>query len=210
MKYLPISLVIIALIASNARAQFAIELGGSYNIQSGSFKAPCGCTMANGNGFGFFAGAQFNLISLGGLSIGVEPGYEMQKFQSEEVFPDSLIPVANGDHEEVTMPYISIAPYVRYTFPLGLFLQVSPGLKYLLTPSFEHIGPTEGNAPPTATMSINAERYDGRIAIGYNIPLGPLSISPTISAAFPFTSVSEIEANGWHVTTIYGSVFIGL
>lgn len=212
MKYTLLSFVIIVCITSNAHAQFGIEVGGSYNIQSGSFTAPCGCTMANGSGFGYFAGAQLNLLSFGGFSIGVEPGYEVQQFQSEEVTPDSLVPVANGDHEAVTMPYITIAPYARYTFPVGLYLQVSPGFKYLLTPSFEHSGSgaDDANISPSAAVDVRSQRYDGKVAIGYNIHLGSLSISPTISAAFPFTNVSEIQANGWNVTTIYGSVVIGL
>jgi hypothetical protein len=210
MKYTLLLLIIIVSIAGNARAQFGIEVGGSYNIQSGTFTAPCGCTMANGNGFGYFAGAQFNLISLAGFSVGVEPAYEVQQFTSEEVTPDSLQPVANGDNEQVTLPYLTLSPYLRYTFPVGFFLQVAPGFKYLLTPSFEHTGADDGNISPTASMNVRAQRYDGKISIGYTIGLGSLSFSPTLSAAFPFTSVSEIEANGWHVTTIYGSVIVGL
>lgn len=210
MRYLLFAVAIILYCTTNANAQLAIEVGGSYNIQNGSFTAPCGCTMANGKGFGYFAGAQINLISFAGFAIGIEPAYEVQQYTSDEVTPDSLVPVANGDQEQVTMPYVSISPYSRYTFPFGLFFQVFPGFKYLLTPSFEHSGADDGGVSPTATITVSAQRYDGRVAVGYTIPLGPLSISPTLSAAFPFTSVSEIEANGWHVTTIYGSVIIGL
>ena len=210
MKYLLFGFLILGIFNSNARAQLGVEVGGSYNIQSGYFKAPCRCTMANGNGIGFFGGVPINLVSLAGFSIGIEPAYEVQKFTSQEVFPDSLTPVANGDQEEVTMPYISISPYVRYTFPLGLFLEVAPGLKYLLTPSFQHLGAEDPGISPTASISVNAQRYDGRVAVGYTLGMGSLSISPMISAAFPFTSVSELEASGWHVTTIYGSVIVGL
>src|ERR1051325_300286 len=113
--------VAIALIAllfvSNARAQFAVEVSGSYDIQNGTYIAPCGCTFANGNGIGYMGAVSMDLIHVIGITIGVKPAYEVQQFTSEEVDPETLAKEAMGDKEEIKMTLLSVEPYVRYDIP---------------------------------------------------------------------------------------------
>jgi hypothetical protein len=212
MKRLFPLLAIVFFFTDAAHAQIGLEVGGSYNIQNGTFVAPCGCTFANGVGIGFTGAVPIDLISLLGITIGIEPGFESQSFKSSEVDPTTLAQIASGDRQSVNLAYLTVEPYLRYTIPhVGLFLQVAPGWNYLLSSSFHHtIGGTSDDGSPNynadTTLSVRQTRYDAKLSAGYTIGLLGISIQPTVSVALPLTDLSTEQAANWHVTAIYFSV----
>jgi hypothetical protein len=209
-----IILAMMTLSSFSARAQLGAELGASYNIENGSYIAPCGCTFAHGVGYGFFGAASFDLVKLAGFTFGIKAGAEQQRFTSAESVPDGLAKIANGDQEEIALTYITFDPYARYTIrPLGLFVQVSPSIGYLASKKFHHAAGTaveEGEAEPAidpdTTMELRSARYLARLGAGYEIELAGLTLAPMISAGIPLTDLTLLNAKDWRVTTIYLSL----
>jgi len=203
-----------ALPSLSARAQFGAELGASYNIQNGSYLAPCGCTFAHGVGYGFLAAASLDLYKQMGFTFGIKAGAEQQRFTSAESVPDGLAKIANGDKEEIALTYLTFDPYARYTIrPLGLFVQVSPNIGYLVSKKFHHAagtaveeGEEEPNIDPDTTMELRSVRYLARLGAGYEIELAGITLVPMISAGIPLSDLTLVNAKDWRVTTIYLSL----
>jgi hypothetical protein len=205
------------LFVSNARAQFAFELSGSYDVQHGTYKAPCGCTFANGSGFGYMAAASMDLVHFLGITIGVKPAYEVQQFTSEEIDSASLAAIQNGDKEEVKINLLSVEPFIRYDIPsTGVFLQASPAFKYVLSSSFHHAAGSaaeeaEVGFNPDSAITLKSALYNAKGTIGYSLSLLGISLEPSVSAAFPITNLSDIsDAKNWAVTTLYLSLAVRL
>lgn len=213
MKWSVMAVATIALfVATSAHAQFAIELSGSYDIQKGTYKAPCGCTFANGSGFGYMGAVSMDLVSLFGVTIGVKPGYEVQQFTSEEVDSATLAKISNGDKEDVTMKLLSFEPYIRYQIPTThAFIQIAPSIKYMLSSTFHHTGELETGINPDSAITLKSALYNAKGTVGYSFTLLGIGLEPSVSAAFPITDLSDIsDAKNWSVTTLYLSLAVRL
>jgi hypothetical protein len=213
-KYSVAIALFVFLFSAKANAQFAFELSGSYNVQNGTYKAPCGCTMANGNGFGYMGAVSMDLIKILGVSIGIKPGYEVQQFTSEEVDSATLLKMANeNDQEEVKMNLLSVEPYVRIPIPAtgGAFLQLAPNIKFVLSSTFHHTGELETGFNPDSAITLKSALYNAKATAGYQLSLLGINIEPSVSAAFPITNLSDIsDAKNWSVTTLYLSLGVRL
>ncbi len=194
---------------------WAIEVGPAYNIQKGTFVAPCGCTFADGYGLGLIGSVSASFFSLGGFSVGLGTGVDVQKFTSHEVDPATLLQYANGDQEEIKLAYVNIDPYIRYQIPgTGLFFQVSPGIDYLVSSSFNHIAgavaveDTTISFNPTDAVDIHKASYHAKVSVGYSFGLLGMALEPSIYAKQPLSNLSAAATDEWHVTTLYAALAI--
>src|SRR5581483_3468088 len=131
-RFLAILLLWIPVLTAHGQG---IELGGSYNIQNGSFRAPCGCTFLDGKGAGLLVGIPWNIISFMGLTVGLEPGFDFQQFHAYENPSDP----PSDDELLMQLRYLTLQPYVRLQFPHShFFVQAAPQAGYLLSNTFEH------------------------------------------------------------------------
>jgi hypothetical protein len=201
-----------------ARAQFAIELSGSYDVQHGTYKLPTGTAFGEGSGFGYMGAISMDLIHFVGFTVGIKPAYEVQQFTSEQIDSLTMQTVANGGKEDVKINLLSLEPYIRYTIPGtdGLFIQASPSIKYVVSSTF-HLTP--GTGVPANEVTINPDTevtlknalYNAKGTIGYAFSLLGIGFEPSVSAAFPITDLSDIsDAKNWSVTTLYLSLAVRL
>ena len=104
--------IVVFLIPTVTHAQkFGFEAGGSYDYQSGSFVAPCGCTFAHGVGYGFGAAISYDITSSYNFTSGLKSGVEEQATASPEVFPGNISSrIANGDEQDVKLLYLFVDP----------------------------------------------------------------------------------------------------
>jgi hypothetical protein len=207
-------LTTICLLPTASSAQgWAVEVGPSYNIQKGTFIAPCSCTFADGTGLGLIGAVSYDVVSFGGVHIGLSTGVDLQKFTAKEVFPASLQQVLNGDQEEVKLAYITLDPYLRYKIPgTGLFFQVSPGVDYLVSSNFSHIASADSAGQTKIDLSsafdVRKASYHAKLSAGYSIGFLGIALEPAIYVKEPLTDLSVAGASGWHVTTLYASLAI--
>jgi hypothetical protein len=207
-----LSIILVLSISPTARAQFAVEAGGSYDIQQGTFVAPCGCTFANGTGFGLMATAQFDLVSLLGVTIGIKSGLEQHNIHAKE-----LTAAPYPDKEDVSITYLTIEPLVRVKIPTtDIFVQVAPGLNYMLSSSFHHTtGTPEPDEPelanPDTAMDLGALQFRAKATIGYKFSALGIGFEPAVSAAFPLSDLMDVTKNKtWHIATVYLSLGVRL
>ncbi|HET6400024.1 MAG TPA: hypothetical protein VFH95_01365 [Candidatus Kapabacteria bacterium] len=203
-----------------AHSQWAVEAGASYNIQNGSFRAPCGCTFLDGKGVGFMAAVSYDILSVSEFTIGIQPGFDFKSFTACEVPSDP----SNSDQINVQMRYVTFGPYVRYqVHGSGLFFQVTPEAGYLVSNSFQHIShpiPVPAEDVDSSMGDLRDMRYAMKISAGYKFDVFGLKIASIFSADLPlnnirsdtpldpFTDVGLHGASGWHVTTIYFSLAV--
>jgi hypothetical protein len=202
-------------------SQWAVEVGASYNIQSGSFRAPCGCIFpGGGKGAGFTATGWYDVVSLGPFSLGVEPGFDLQTYTAWEVPGDRL----SGDQINIQMRYLTFGPYVRYEVPGSrLFFQFSPEADYLISNSYQHIS----HPVPDPTQDIDSSmgdlrsmRYAARVSAGYKFNAFGLEFAPIFTVDVPFNNIRAdypldptIDlgvhgANNWRLTSIDFSIAV--
>jgi hypothetical protein len=202
------------LYAVPAHSQWAIEAGASYNIQDGSFRAPCGCIFHGGKGAGFIAAISSDIFSIRGFTIGVQSGFDFKAFTAYEVPSDP----SNSDQINIQMRYFTFGPYVRYYVPgSGLFFQVTPEAEYLVSNSFQHIShpsPVPAEDVDSSMGDLRAMRYSARVSAGYKFDLFGLEIAPMFNVDLPlnnirpdvpldpFTDPGLHGASGWHITSI--------
>ena len=194
---------------------WAVEVGPAYDLQKGTFIAPCGCTFSDGNGLGLIGAVSASFLSLGGVSIGLSTGVDIQKFTSNEIDPSSLLQIANGDQEEIKLAYVSLDPYIRFKVPgTGLFFQVSPGVDYLISSSFNHIAgavsedDTTIKFNPTDAVDIHKASYHAKVSVGYSFGFAGIALEPSVYAKQPLSNLSAAAASEWHVTTLYAALAI--
>ena len=201
-------------VPATAGAQgWAVEVGPSYDIQHGTFVAPCTCTFGFGSGVGWIGAMSFDVVSFGGFSIGGRIGMDMQQFTSKELTEDALAQIANGDREKITLTYLSLEPYLRYHFPgFGLFVQVAPGWEYLVSSTFQHVPGAESTeapvAAPDAPIDVTKTRIDAKLSAGYSIPFLGMALEPTVSTALPLTDLGSLQSTNWHIATYYVTLAI--
>jgi hypothetical protein len=208
--------IIVFTIPINSNAQkFGIEASGSYDYQSGSFVAPCGCTFARGVGVGFGAALSYDITSLSDFVIGIKSGVEDQVTSAIEVVPGNISArIAGGDEQDVKLLYLSLEPFLRYTVAdTKLYLQASPGFSYLVWSHFKHIagGGSADAAPesnPDTSLSVRSTRFTARFSAGYDIPISNIILSPSVNYALPLTVLRSVEAEDWKIYSL--SVAIGI
>src|ERR1051325_11343992 len=211
-------LLLLTAFAHPARAQFAVELSGSYDVQHGTYKLPTGTPFSEGSGFGYMGAVSMDLIHFLGITIGVKPAYEVQQFSSDQIDSLTMKAVANGGKEDVKIDMLSLEPYIRYAIPGtgGLFVQASPSIKYVVSSTFRltpgaAMPQNEVNVNPDTEVTLNNALYNAKGTIGYAFSLLGIGIEPSASAAFPITDLSDIsDAKNWSVTTVYLSLAVRL
>ncbi len=177
-------------------SQWSAELGANYNLQSGSFVAPCGCTFANGNGYGYHAALSYDFISFAGLALGLKPGFEFENFTSVSDYG------TNPAHQQVSLNYFSIGPYARFTIPfLSFFVQVTPEVQYTVGNSFER-SPAFHDEPADTAIDVQAQRYAAAVSVGYRFHLALLDLAPMVTADYPLTVLRSTNASDWKVTVV--------
>ncbi len=191
----------------------SVEVGGGYVSQQGHFEAPCGCTFAQGNGFEAHLNSGIKLFSISDLSFGVGPGIEYQRFVDIEVNKDATKPILNGDRQISKLLYISVNPYIYYSWStINLFLQVSPKIGYLVSKKFEHLSSSTSDEPEgnnSYEMDINHLRASLFAAVGYNIDMGKYRIIPSVGYELPFSRLrNELSDQNWKASSIRGSVLV--
>jgi hypothetical protein len=221
-RMIPVELLIgilsLLLYAVPAHSQWTIQAGASYNIQDGSFRAPCGCKFQNGNGVGFIAAASYDIVTMGRFTVGVEPGFDLKAVIAYE-YPDDPL---NSDQINVQMRYITFGPYVRYQIHgSGLFFQVTPEAEYLVSNSFQHIShptPVPAEDVDSSMGDLRTMRYAVSVSTGYKFDFLGLEIAPMFTVNLPlnnirpdvplvpFTDPGLHGASGWRITSIYVSL----
>ena len=201
-------LVAISLVPTITYSQWGAQFGITYNIQNGNFIAPCGCTFANGNGIGYHFAISYDLISVAGLAIGIQPGVEFQNFTAFEVDPTRLVRLANGDTQEVGLEYFTFGPYIRYTIPfMSLFVQLTPEFQYQIGSTYHHI-PTLAGLNPDTSLDVRSQRYAAAVSAGYRFHLGIVDIAPMLTADYPLSVLRSTQASDWRVTVVTASLAV--
>ena len=208
----PVVIALALLAPGRTLAQgWAVEVGPAYDLQKGSFIAPCGCTFANGSGLGWLGAISYDVVSFGGISIGARVGMDFQNFTSHET--DSLLrQIANGDQEQTRFTFLTIDPYIRARIPgSGLFVQLAPGFEYLFSSSFMHVagaGSTEVDSSfnPSSPIDVHKTQVNAKLTAGYSFGLLGIALEPMVTASLPLTDLSTTNANNWHIAAWYASV----
>lgn len=205
------------LLANISLGQFSVDAGGAYVHQQGSFVAPCGCTYAQGAGFGISGGLAIDLWSSAGLTLGLRGGAVYEQVIAPEVFPaDINVRLAGGDKETIRLTYLNLRPSVRYRVSGSSFdLQLAPTFDYLITSSFHHeSGGTSDDLPPNfdpdTTMPLRSLRLGVVASVAYEIPFASTTIVPTLSFDEALDDISIDNANGWKYYAITASLVVRL
>ncbi|MDP4199541.1 MAG: outer membrane beta-barrel protein [Bacteroidota bacterium] len=209
-------LLVIAPYAS--RAQWGVEAGVGYDIQGGTFTAPCACPYSDGSGYAVRGAVSYDVISLFGLSIGVMPGVDYKQFESAHTWTNPNDPSFSiRDSANISQTYITFEPYVRYTIPVvGVFVQAAPSAAYMVSSHFYQrkynatIDSVWQNGPLENSANM---RYSAHISAGYDFALLGLQVAPSITADLPLSQIYSVDAKNvassyWGITTIYGSLAV--
>ena len=216
-------LTVLTLMSVSTRAQsLGIELGVGQHLQSGSFRAPCGCTFTQGVGNGFSGGLLYDLFSFGGLAIGARGGIDFKQIRSSHYWPP-VTPTLT-DNATLSTTYFNLAPYVRFTIPgTGAFVQAAAGESFLTASHFyQHRvkidGTTWMNGSSDSTLEdgpfgeINSKLFSATASVGYIFPLAQFSLAPMISYNIPISDIktyqSAFNASAWRIESWYGSVLV--
>ena len=197
----------------SVRAQgWAVEVGPSYDLQHGSFIAPCGCNFANGAGLGYVGAISYDVLNFAGISVGARVGMDMQNVTAHEA--DSLLrQIAGGDQEQTRFTFLTIDPYIRARMPgSGVFLQLAPGFEYLVTSSFNHIAGSGSHdsltVSPTSPVQVEKTQVMAKLTAGYSFGLFGVALEPMVTATLPLTDLSTTQASNWHISAWYASLAV--
>ena len=219
-------LTTILIYGSPARSQWGVEAGASYDILSGSFRAPCGCIFQagngiwNGKGVGFSGSIFYDILSLNEFTIGAAAGYDQKDYTAYEVPSDPQ----SGDEFDAQMRYVTLKPYVRYRITgTELFVQAAPEAEYLLSNSYQHTSHPipDPSVDKDSTMGdLRSMRYAALVSVGYKFNAFGVELAPMLTADFPLNNIREDAtlnpvldsgihgASGWHLTSLDLSVAI--
>ena len=210
-----------------AQGQFGVELGGGRHLQRGSFTAPCGCTFSGGVGDGFMGALYFELPALPGLSAGVKAGVDYKQFtsahswttgQTYRIDSNQIGSITLEDNADIRTTYLILEPYARYRlFSTPAFLQVGAGISYLASSHFYQFRQlpngmlfTNGSSTQVvedgSVQDIRSMRYSAILSAGYDISLLGMTVAPMITYDLPLTDIRAVNANGWRIASLYGSV----
>ena len=204
--------LICPLVASDATAQWAVELTGGVTEQAGTFTAPCACQYTGGTGIAFSLTSDYRALSLGALSLGLGGGLSYERLNSAHDYLSSSDAIDLHDSMSLALYYVVIEPVIRYDlFQSSLFLQLSPRLSVLAGSHFyqrksflngDHWG--DGSTDSTwengPLESSTPFRLSGRLTAGYRIPVAGHECAPAISIDLPITTDRSADATGIYVT----------
>ena len=189
----------------------------------------------NGKGSGLMGAIFFEMPVSRSFSVGLRAGINsestsqtQQKSESAIVVdPDTIMNVLVNQTADVDVSYLSISPQIYFRpFETGLFLSVSPALSILLssrysqTQNFPSTTTIEGiphnlrfsNGAGTETLQYgqlpdaNSIRFSALFSLGYDLPVGNVTIAPIVTYDYPFTTVRNTNENNWKIASLYGSL----
>jgi hypothetical protein len=211
--------ILVIILPLQSRAQWGVELGAGYDIQGGTFTAPCACPYSGGSGYALRGAISYDLVSLFGLSIGVKPGVDYKQFSSAHTYTNASGTFSVRDSANISQTYLTFEPYVRYTVPIvGVFVQVAPSAAYMVSSHFFQrkynavVDSIWQNGPLENSANI---RYSAHLSAGYSFGLLGIQVAPTVTLDLPLSEIysvsvdpKNVQSSYWGITTIYGSVAV--
>lgn len=196
-------------------AMIGVELGLGIHQQQGTYQAACNCEFNDGSMTGFLGGLLFELPINYEWTVGLGLKFDFKGLNNSTITQDTATlqdlssdTITNGIlymHRigEVRETFMTINPFIRYEFYRnGPFLQVGPGIGFVLSSSFKHqrellsstVQLLDNNQQPVGTpvsgvtfqngtnsetleddkqiANINSLQLSVNAAIGYDIPVG--------------------------------------
>jgi hypothetical protein len=215
-----------------------IELGLGQHRQNGTFQASCRCEFDNGTGSGFLGGLLFELPIDYEWTFGLGVRFDFKTYSSTTTVLDTATVTFSANNNvaagsfyferdgAVKETFMTLAPFVRYELARnGPFVQIGPGIGFLLASSFIHsrvlnsttITLTTIDSPKTTftiqdvrfqngtrqetlqsgkIVNANGTRISALATVGWNLSVGDNAvIAPMITYDFPFTLVRN-DFNG--------------
>lgn len=209
--------ILISVLPRTSSAQVGIELGAGYDIQRGTFTAPCACPYSDGSGYALRAAVSYNVASFFGLALGVMPGVEMKQFESAHTYTNTSGTFSVRDSANIRQTYLTFEPYVRYTIPgVGLFVQAAPAVGYMVSSHFfqRKYNTTVDSVWENGPLENSATtRYSAHLSAGYSFGLFGLQFAPILTADLPLADIYSVDAKNvassyWGITTLYGSIAV--
>ncbi len=201
-QLLLVTLLFLAPITS--RAQIGFEVGGAYQMQGGSFVAPCGCTFISGTGPGYLGAISYDLFSKDAFTFGLRASWSHEQFTSRESGADPI----TGDHELVNTSFLGLDAFARYTIAhTDFFVQVAPFYDYLLSNNFRHT-PDEEGIDSYAPAPMRKYRFGGMIGAGCNFAGFGMTLAPMVGFKLPLSNMAgkNETSDSWQVSSLYASV----
>jgi len=130
--------------------QIGVYAGGSFNSQSGSFTTACNCEFDGGGQNGFAFGALFERLTKSQLRWGVSAGYEQLGVQARYQEIEGVVQRAPSTNKEYTVPitfrhigevsltFLTLHPYLKYTFFDLIFVRAGAQAAYVATSNIKH------------------------------------------------------------------------
>ena len=211
-----------------------VELGLGFHQQLGTFEASCRCEFSGCSGTGFLGGLLFELPVNYEWTFGLGAKFDFKTLNCTTSVKDTATVtfsennnVASGTFfferdGSVKETFLTLAPFIRYELARnGPFVQVGPGIAFLLSSSFIHkrvlttstitLTPVDSpftpfpidqvrfqNGTREETLQsgkidrVNGTRISALATAGWNIPVGEHAvIAPMITIDFPLTKVRD-------------------
>jgi hypothetical protein len=205
-KLLFFILAISFLVSSSAQAQWGIDMGGSREVQYGTFLAPCGCTFQPSAGFGLLGHISYEAPLASSVYIAGTAGVHYMKYTAYEE-PDTK---EASDLATIGMTYVTLEPSLRYKlFETPAFLRLGANVGFLVNNTYHH----ETHPIPDPKEDIDSSMGDLRtirlaaaLSAGYTIPVGTMSILPTLTVEYPINVIRDENASDWKVMSYYATI----
>jgi hypothetical protein len=261
-----IALVVAALFVPSAQAQLlsrgdlfgpgapppmiGVELGLGMHSQMGTYRAACQCEFTDGSQSGFLGGLLFELPLSYEWTVGLGAKFDFGGLNNSTLISDTatirfdnpLDSVAYGIIKfqrlgTVRMTTLILNPFVKYEFYRGgPFVQLGPGLGFVLSSSFVHnrelpsstVTVVDPRSGATSTLSgvtfengSNKEELENdnpitgltsmqlsiMLTAGFDLPVGENSVvAPMVTYSLPLSKIRETNATDWKISTLYISL----
>lgn len=130
--------------------QLGAFAGVTFNSQGGTFTTNCNCVFSGGAGTGFTGGLMYEYFSRTTLSWGATLAYDNRGMEARFLEDEGLtqqspttgrsykVPVRFRHIGQTSLSYLTLSPYMKYSFFKKLMVRVGPALSYILDANLRH------------------------------------------------------------------------
>ncbi len=190
--------------------QLGAFVGPSFNSQGGTFTTNCNCTFTGGAGTGFTGGLMYEYFSRTTLSWGVSLAYDNRSIESrfqereglEQQSPTSgrtyTVPVTFRHIGESSLQYLTLTPYMKYSFFKTLMVRVGPAFSYIIDANIRHTKELVSETVPLpggeiATVRLPGQQGNSMVLENGAIPdLNPLQVSISAAVGVEFRPTKKL------------------
>jgi hypothetical protein len=130
--------------------QLGAFMGLGFNNQGGTFTTDCNCAFTGGAGTGFTGGIVYEYFSRTTLTWGATLAYDNRgmesrfqeieglKQQSPTTGRTYTVPIAFRHIGETSLSYLTLTPFMKYSFFNTVMVRVGPAISYILDANIRH------------------------------------------------------------------------